>query len=141
MVFGKSKTCRAPGGQRRYKNFCIALVSKLPEPICEIRGEYVIFSANVIARVAQWIRAFASGAKGRRFDPCRGYQRLAQSSNRCHGSSTSDELCPAAGHDPARGGLRRHAPDDEAVADEKRLSRRRGREWRRGHRHRRGTAS
>ena len=26
------------------------------------------------ARVAQWIRAFASGAKGRRFDPCRGYQ-------------------------------------------------------------------
>jgi two-component system cell cycle response regulator DivK len=25
------------------------------------------------ARVAQWIRAFASGAKGRRFDPCRGY--------------------------------------------------------------------
>jgi hypothetical protein len=24
------------------------------------------------ARVAQWIRAFASGAKGRRFDPCRG---------------------------------------------------------------------
>ena len=32
------------------------------------------------ARVAQWIRAFASGAKGRRFDPCRGYQTLAQSS-------------------------------------------------------------
>src|SRR6185312_1681373 len=28
------------------------------------------------ARVAQWIRAFASGAKGRRFDPCRGYQIL-----------------------------------------------------------------
>jgi hypothetical protein len=28
------------------------------------------------ARVAQWIRAFASGAKGRRFDPCRGYQQI-----------------------------------------------------------------
>src|SRR5438477_4758681 len=32
------------------------------------------------ARVAQWIRAFASGAKGRRFDPCRGYQYLPNSS-------------------------------------------------------------
>ena len=32
------------------------------------------------ARVAQWIRALASGARGRRFDPCRGYQTLAQSS-------------------------------------------------------------
>ena len=29
-----------------------------------------------LARVAQWIRAFASGAKGRRFDPCRGYHLL-----------------------------------------------------------------
>ena len=29
------------------------------------------------ARVAQWIRALASGARGRRFDPCRGYQTLA----------------------------------------------------------------
>src|SRR6185312_9320584 len=29
------------------------------------------------ARVAQWIRAFASGAKGRRFDPCRGYHSTA----------------------------------------------------------------
>ena len=32
------------------------------------------FVAPTRARVAQWIRAFASGAKGRRFDPCRGYQ-------------------------------------------------------------------
>ncbi len=31
------------------------------------------FPANSIARVAQWIRALASGARGRRFDPCRGY--------------------------------------------------------------------
>jgi two-component system, cell cycle response regulator DivK len=31
------------------------------------------FPAPDFARVAQWIRAFASGAKGRRFDPCRGY--------------------------------------------------------------------
>jgi hypothetical protein len=34
---------------------------------------YLFLTADV-ARVAQWIRAFASGAKGRRFDPCRGYQ-------------------------------------------------------------------
>src|SRR5258708_525002 len=33
-----------------------------------------IVSSPTRARVAQWIRAFASGAKGRRFDPCRGYQ-------------------------------------------------------------------
>jgi hypothetical protein len=33
-----------------------------------------IFFRQPKARVAQWIRAFASGAKGRRFDPCRGYQ-------------------------------------------------------------------
>src|SRR5215213_8478251 len=31
------------------------------------------FHPQPYARVAQWIRAFASGAKGRRFDPCRGY--------------------------------------------------------------------
>jgi two-component system cell cycle response regulator DivK len=43
------------------------------------------FQAAPRARVAQWIRAFASGAKGRRFDPCRGYQRLALNSpyDRC----------------------------------------------------------
>ena len=35
-------------------------------------GFYVIFFPSTQARVAQWIRAFASGAKGRRFDPCRG---------------------------------------------------------------------
>jgi hypothetical protein len=34
------------------------------------------FLAPTRARVAQWIRAFASGAKGRRFDPCRGYHSL-----------------------------------------------------------------
>src|SRR5882724_4652972 len=33
-----------------------------------------LFLLPIFARVAQWIRAFASGAKGRRFDPCRGYQ-------------------------------------------------------------------
>src|SRR5215217_1371048 len=38
-----------------------------------------LFVANMLssvpqphARVAQWIRALASGARGRRFDPCRG---------------------------------------------------------------------
>jgi NADH pyrophosphatase NudC (nudix superfamily) len=41
--------------------------------ICEICGGVLSFSTNTVARVAQWIRAFASGAKGRRFDPCRGY--------------------------------------------------------------------
>ena len=38
----------------------------------------LIFAATQ-ARVAQWIRAFASGAKGRRFDPCRGYQSFIPS--------------------------------------------------------------
>jgi hypothetical protein len=33
------------------------------------------FLANSIARVAQWIRALASGARGRRFDPSRGYHK------------------------------------------------------------------
>jgi two-component system cell cycle response regulator DivK len=37
---------------------------------------YAIVLTLPRARVAQWIRAFASGAKGRRFDPCRGYQVL-----------------------------------------------------------------
>ena len=32
-----------------------------------------IFLPLTSARVAQWIRALASGARGRRFDPCRGY--------------------------------------------------------------------
>ena len=41
-------------------------------PACDI---FVFFNH---ARVAQWIRAFASGAKGRRFDPCRGYQYFQQ---------------------------------------------------------------
>jgi hypothetical protein len=37
-----------------------------------------LFCQTRNARVAQWIRAFASGAKGRRFDPCRGYQIRSQ---------------------------------------------------------------
>src|SRR5688572_30485966 len=37
------------------------------------RAAVLSFAAPPHARVAQWIRAFASGAKGRRFDPCRGY--------------------------------------------------------------------
>src|ERR1700720_693194 len=45
----------------------------------ESRG-FVCYLFQPHARVAQWIRAFASGAKGRRFDPCRGYHVL--SSNR-----------------------------------------------------------
>src|ERR1051326_7149783 len=43
--------------------------------------------ASPQARVAQWIRAFASGAKGRRFDPCRGYQEIDQS--RSHSNAAS----------------------------------------------------
>ena len=39
--------------------------------VCCLR--LVLSSVSRHARVAQWIRAFASGAKGRRFDPCRGY--------------------------------------------------------------------
>ena len=41
-----------------------------------------LFLPTTHARVAQWIRAFASGAKGRRFDPCRGYQFLLNDSAR-----------------------------------------------------------
>jgi two-component system, cell cycle response regulator DivK len=39
-------------------------------------SRYAIVLTLPHARVAQWIRAFASGAKGRRFDPCRGYHVL-----------------------------------------------------------------
>jgi hypothetical protein len=38
---------------------------------------YAIFWTPTHARVAQWIRALASGARGRRFDPCRGYQLIS----------------------------------------------------------------
>src|ERR1051325_11969946 len=46
--------------------------TRLCGAIASERAAVLSFSAQ-IARVAQWIRAFASGAKGRRFDPCRGY--------------------------------------------------------------------
>src|SRR5262249_60322622 len=41
------------------------------------------------ARVAQWIRAFASAAKGRRFDPCRGYQSLPRLKKEVNHAGTS----------------------------------------------------
>jgi hypothetical protein len=50
------------------------------------------FLANIIARVAQWIRAFASGAKGRRFDPCRGYQKTEVRSQRSEIRSQRSEV-------------------------------------------------
>src|SRR6266498_1235218 len=37
----------------------------------------IVSFPDTCARVAQWIRAFASGAKGRRFNPCRGYTFLS----------------------------------------------------------------
>ena len=49
-------------------------IRQLSRSFGEPAPAYDIFVFFNHARVAQWIRAFASGAKGRRFDPCRGYQ-------------------------------------------------------------------
>ena len=46
----------------------------LPVPASRFLRPCAIVSFPTSARVAQWIRASASGAEGRRFDPCRGYQ-------------------------------------------------------------------
>ena len=56
-------------------------------------ARYAIVSFPTCARVAQWIRALASGARGRRFDPCRGYQQPNKSEARDQESETENKRC------------------------------------------------
>jgi hypothetical protein len=66
FIFFKVQQCRV----------VVTLLPHYPLPRFFVSIDFYAIFSLIHARVAQWIRAFASGAKGRRFDPCRGYHFL-----------------------------------------------------------------